>query len=338
MKSNTYKNKFKIEKLKQNNIAQKIKAINQIEDKEERINQLIDIFMEQDNSFPMDTSSKLISYNFGKENHESLNFPGQYKMHLPTEMETQYTSNLKMDENTLVLLNGIISKLSVLNNEYQSQIPSTSKEDQAFNYRIGIVYRFGLPVITNFVGNFGDETRKEKIIKVGKHKFNALITNINDEEVEKRLNSLSNKINNNEEISIPEALNLSYAAIYSSKKIAKETLTQAIEKFTQAKIENQKLKSIIFQSLKNMVKHRFEDETEIRRLLKMMLEEMIKENMEIMAKYYSEEEFIKREESLLKKNTNLEGENINLKGENTKLKQEIKELKAKLQSNQLYSK
>ena len=222
-----------------------------------------------------------------------------------------------------------------------------------------MIYRFGLPAITNFVGNFGCGTRKEKIIEVGEHKFNTLITNINDEEVKKRLNSVSNKISNNEEISIHEVLNLSYAAIYSSKSIAKETINQAIKKFTQANIRNQKLKYIIFQTLKNMVKHRFEDKTQIRRLLKMMLEEMIKENTEIMAKYYTEEESIKREkrymeteQNLLEENTNLKGENSNLKdenfdlkgenfdlkGENAKLKQEIEDLKAKLHLNQQYNK
>ena len=156
--------------------------------------------------------------------------------------------------------------------------------------------------------------------------------------VKKRLNSVSNKINNNEEISIHDALNLSYAAIYSSKNIAKETINQAIKKFTQANIKNQKLKYVIFQTLKNMVKHRFEDKTQIRRLLKMMLEEMIKENTEIMAKYYTEEESIKREKRYIEAEQNLVEENTNLKDENTELKQEIEDLKSKLHLNQQYNK
>ena len=80
-----------------------------------------------------------------------------------------------------------------------------------------------------------------------------------------------------------------------------------------------------------MVKHRFEDKTQIRRLLKMMLEEMIKENTEIMAKYYTEEECIKREKRYMETEQNLLEKNANLK-------REIEDLKAKLHLNQQYNK
>ena len=63
----------------------------------------------------------------------------------------------------------------------------------------------------------------------------------------------------------------------------------------------------------------------------MMLEEMIKENTEIMAKYYTEEESIKREKRYMETEQNLLEENANLK-------REIEDLKAKLHLNQQYNK
>ena len=56
----------------------KIDSIVQIKDKNERNEMLLDLIMAEDNSFPMDKSTKLIINKFPKENHEELELPGIY--------------------------------------------------------------------------------------------------------------------------------------------------------------------------------------------------------------------------------------------------------------------
>ena len=274
-----------------------IEKIKKQKDDNERLNILVDIFWIQNNAFPMDTSMKLITHNLGKENHESLNFPGIYIEPLSTEVETAIKTNLRMDELSLIAADGITTTMSnVLGNEYQAELPTPKKEEITLFYRTGATYRYGYTVLINYVGNFGSKKETEEIIEVGEHKFNALLTNINDDEVEKRLNSVSNKIDNREKLPTQEALNLSYASIYPSEYIAKSTIKKVVEKFTEAKIDNSKVKSIIFHTIKNMVKHRFrDDEKQARRLLKMMTKQMMTEHYKHMANFYDFEETVERE-------------------------------------------
>ena len=133
-----------IEKIKkQKNISRIIEMSEEIKDDNERLNILVDIFWIQNNAFPMDTSMKLITHNLGKENHESLNFPGIYIEPLSTEVETAIKTNLRMDELSLIAADGITTTMSnVLGNEYQAELPTPKKEEITLFYRTGATYMY----------------------------------------------------------------------------------------------------------------------------------------------------------------------------------------------------
>ena len=150
---------------------------------------------------------------------------------------------------------------------------------------------------------------------------------------------IRNRINNNKEFSINEALHIGYVSIYASKDIAKEVIDESVNLFAKTNIDNSDLNLTIFRVLNNMIKHRFrDDETKARELIKMNIETLTEQDINELPHFSNmeraimeEKEFNKKLQDMIRKKEDVIAENEKVITENekliNKLKAEIEQLK-----------
>ena len=239
------------------------------------LDSIVDAVMKEDNSFPMDSSVRLINTAFPKEQHEVLGIPGKFVGGVNTSVETMWGDKLKADIASLVLPDEKVKLISIVNSEHQNEFPDDDKLKIIFKYDIGFVYEHGIQCISVIFGNFGSMEDGEIVREIYGVKKSLFVININDEKIQEKLNTITDKVNTNQVVSVEDAINLGHSVIFSSKKVAKDNIKTAVALFKNAKFKDVRLKNVTLRVISNMVRHRFrDDENEVRRLLKMLYEDL----------------------------------------------------------------
>ena len=144
---------------------------------------------------------------------------------------------------------------------------------------------------------------------------------IDDEEISKRLKKLTNIIENNNNLSITNALNFAVIAIFVEGKQKKKIMEKLVQLFTQIQIDST-LQINLHHILKKMIKKHFEnDKNKCKEMLTMISESIFGTNYEgLICKEIDELRIKEKEEEIEYYKQQLE-----------KSKQEIENLKKQLE-------
>ena len=209
------------------------------------------------NKDPRDTSLKTLALDEEVYFHETLELPGKIEQPIRTEVVTKNNEFRRMDLANIVLPAGQTKSRCAQDYEFQSKFPDNIKQNRIHDYVTTTTSLTKLPCMPLLIGNFGKRFKKhdEVCLKAKEFKFNAFIRNINDDEVKKKLNTITNKVNNNKVFQTGDAYDIAFTAIFASDEIAENVIKKAVEVFCNVEINDLKVKINVRQAIINMIKH-----------------------------------------------------------------------------------
>lgn len=196
----------------------------------EKIKKLVDEMMCENNDDPYDSSFRFTDQFYPDELHISLRFPGVFVKTLNNDVFTKNNRNLKADSVKLVLPDDTLPCKSILNVEHQSYALTRDKIHSLYDYKIHLISRYNIPAICVVVTNIGegDETL---ILDSHGDAFKVYLRVITDEDINQRLNNLISKVNNNQDLSVVDALDFINILLFSRKKVAKQHTCEVVDLF-----------------------------------------------------------------------------------------------------------
>ncbi|WP_407381619.1 hypothetical protein [Methanobrevibacter sp.] len=200
------------------------------------LNELVEMMMNERNHNPHDYCFRLISSKYPKETHNVFNFPGEYANSLKLDVFTENGRNLKMDCAQLVMPKGDITCKSTINVEHQSYPLLDDKIAVLYDYKLFLIHQTNIPsnsvVITNI-----DPGKQILCFETHDQIYKIRFIVVTEEDISKRLTMLENIIKIKRQLSIEEALNFVYDAIFVDDEIAAEILEKLADLFSKSKME-----------------------------------------------------------------------------------------------------
>ena len=253
--------------------------VNEKLDNEISLDEFVSQMMEEQNHNPKDYCFRYMVDVYPRESHEILNFPGSYVNKIKRMVYTEDGRNLEMDCAQLIMPEGEITCKSTINVEHQSTLPSKNKIDTIYDYKIGLIHETNLPSNSIIITHINPG--KDKIWKKSHDQvyYNHYIV-IDDEDISKRLKRLTNIIENNNDLSITNALNFAVIAIFVEGKQKKKIMEKLVQLFTKIQIDST-LQINLHHILKKMIKKHFEnDKNKCKEMLTMISESIFGTNYE----------------------------------------------------------
>jgi hypothetical protein len=285
------------------------------------IKKIVDkMIAEKVNTKPYDFLFRRNSEAYPRTNHEVLGLPGIFKQIENPNVFTVDEKSLQQDLVESVLPDGeIIMQESTIGVEQQAYLITPEKTEAIYSYKHHNIKKHEKPSICVIVTNIDYKT-DELLCKINSEFFTIKIIFYNQDRIDKILNTLSKKDYSTEEMSEADFLNLVHCIIFSVKDNAKETIEKIVKIFVSCeKIQDQHQLDLHL-ALKIMIKYRYNDEKEIRRLLTMITRAVNEKQMERALDY----------EQLVLNNKELKSDKDNLEHELAKIKAENKRLREKL--------
>ena len=248
---------------------------------------------------PKDLSLKTLALDEEVCFHESLELPGKIEQSIRTEVVTENNELRRMDLANIVLPAGQTKSRCAQDYEFQAKFPNNVKQERIHDYVTSTTSLTKLPCMPLLIGNFGKRFKKhdEVCLQAKEFKFNAFVRNVVDDEVKKRLNSITNKVNNNEKFLSRDAYDIAFTAIFASGEIAEDMIEKAVEMFCNAQIDDLKVKINVRQALTNMIKHIHKgNDAKIEEMIKMMIQKVTEKEKEELGQYYRFEEYIEADQ------------------------------------------
>ncbi len=251
----------------------------------EKIKRIVDEVMAQKNDNPRDSTFRFLQSYYGEAQHESLRYPGKFLKSLGTEVFTPDNRNRKMDGAEMVMPDDTIPVKSTLNAEQQTTIVTPDKKDSLYDYKLELVFKYKMPCLNVILTNIGD---KDHTVIYESHgdAFKVHVRVFNDEEIYKRLNTLSYNIEHKKILSLIEVLDFAYILLFAQENKAKEYSKKVVKLFGEVKFMDKRLQADIYHVLKKLIRLHFrDDELKTRELLAMITESVHPEAIKMESTY-----------------------------------------------------
>lgn len=170
--------------------------------------------------------------------------------------------------------------------------------------------------------------------------FKVYIRVFTDEEISKRLNTLSDKIKSKKELSEIEVLDFAYILLFAQENKAKEYTKKVVDLFSEVKNLDYALQLDIHYVLKKLIRLHFrDDKTKTRELLTMITKAVhpnVLDSMTTLERMNKKVEFMQDELSKMDDELILKNDEIIKKDDEiTRMDNEISKLKEKLKENNI---
>jgi hypothetical protein len=236
------------------------------------LDELVDMMMKEQNHNPKDYCFRFIVSVYPKESHKTFNFPGKYMNKVKTEVYTEDGRNLWMDCAQIVLPDSDITCKSTINVEHQSTPLNKNKIDTMYDYKIYLIHKTNLPSNSIIITNINPGQNKIIYNSHDQIFYNHYIV-IDEEDISKRLKTLTDIIQNKENLSTVHALNFAVIAIFIDCEQKKETMEKLAYLFSKIEKIEPQLQLDLHHVLKKMIKKHFEDDkNKCKELLKLISE------------------------------------------------------------------
>ena len=240
------------------------------------------MILKKDIHHPNDVSVKYLRTTEARELHYGLNLPGKFVENFPTTIIKRDGSEGEMD--WLILAdpdNERLFERTLINVEFQTRRVTPQKIKTIADYRDYSKTYYGLPVLTIII--IFDEAEYKASVKEYKATASDILRPIYIHmplsEIEKRLNNLKIKIQNNEKLSLKEAFDFAFLPMFVPKKKSK-SLTEKISKlFSKEKTITGTLRNDIAYVLGIMIRKYFDATKKGKELLKLIEREIKKSDL-----------------------------------------------------------
>ena len=301
-----------------------------------QINQIVDaVIAEKNTKKPFDFLFRRNSETYPKTTHQVLGLPGIFKQVETPTVYTQDGRSLQQDYVESVLPDGkSILKESTVGVEQQSYLVDPDKSEIIFWYKLENIKKHEKPSIPVIVTNIDYKT-DELICKINGEVFNIKVIYYSPERIDKILNTISAKDYSKEEMSEADFIKLVHCLIFATKEHAEDVIKRVVNIFASCEKIQDKHQMDLHLALRIMIKYRFKEEKELRRLLTMITravnenkicdfldyQELLQKSTETISEIKSENARIKSE------NARIKSENAEIKSENAELKKKLREIK-----------
>jgi len=236
-----------------------------------------------------DKSFRFLADQHTGDMHLNLKLPGKFIRLLQNDVAKDPKSNIRMDLLELVGPDGdSITEETVINLEHQSTKLDSEKLEQISKYKDYSKCKFKNPILSAVATPFSPEEQKQEYKSTESDITKPKILCMDYKELQKRLNTLKRKINNNEKIENHTLLDFGIIAIFIREN-KYPVLKELCELFKKAKNIPKELERDLVLVLESMIKTQLKNNNEqIRELLNMIGKdiETAKRGMRI---YYEEE-------------------------------------------------
>lgn len=249
-----------------------------------------------------------------------LGLPGIFKKIETPNVFTHDGRSLQQDFVESVLPDGKnIMQESIVGVEQQSYLVDPDKTEAIYWYKLENIKKHKKPSIPVIVTNINYKT-DELICKINGEVFNIKVIYFSPEKIDKILNTIMEKDYSKEEMSEADFIKLVHCLTFATKDKSKEVIEKVVNIFVAC----EKIQGIhqmdLHLALKIMIKYRFKEERELRRLLTMITRAVSEKRIC---------EFLDFED-MLQKNTEKDQVIAEIKSENAEKDQKIAELNQKI--------
>lgn len=293
---------------------------------EKLVNEIIDsIMQEKTNTKPFDFLFRRTGEFHPQSNHIALGMPGTFKK---IESPTVFTLNGRSPQQDLVesvLPDGIIlHQEAIYNFEHMSYLMDPEKAEVFYQCKISTINKHDKPCILYLITNIDYKT-DELIYKINGEAFSIKIIYISQDQIEETLNTISKIDYSKEELSEVDFVRLMHCLIFAQKKEARNVVKRVIKIFRSIKNIRQEYHIELHLGLTTMIKYHFDEEKEIRELLKMISEVMTDEELRELSTFDNQlkryEEKLQLKDEIIEKQGEIIEEmkkELNAKNENVK--------------------
>ena len=203
--------------------------------------------------------------------HHYFRLPGRFIRNYTTRIVRRDGSEGDMDWLILVevYVNGSVERI-LINVEFQSSRVTKKKIKIISDYNDYAKTYYGLPVLSIVIITDGFESSEKEYSIVDSEILRPVYFYISQEDIIKRLNNLEEKINNNEQLSDDEGLDMVFVAMFASRRDAEEITKKLAKLFLNDKSLIGPLKDYIGYGLSIMIKKNVKNTNEIMEFLKML--------------------------------------------------------------------
>lgn len=217
-----------------------------------------------------------------------------------------------------------------MNLEHQSTPVSEEKIQIIGDYNIQQIADERLPTFNVIASHIDKEKSVQKYKRTPTSTTELYFVNLGEENIQQRLNTVSNIIRNNEKhLTTKDALNLGLIVLFAPRKKSRQITRKVVNLYIQIKNMPKKLEYTLYCVINAMINAFFDDEKEHEELIKMINNET--EN-EIIGRFETEIRTQNRLQDLEQAKNELTEENKQLKNQNNELIDKIKKLEKQLET------
>lgn len=269
---------------------------------------------------PFNFGFKTMYDSFGEELHINLEIPGIFYEKREVKIFFDDGTILEADACYIIHPDYItIFEPMIVILEHQSSPVDFNKIKIISQYELGKIIKEKLPPLTVIASHHDKAKSVQLWDRTPSYTTKPLFLDLGREDNRKRLSSVSNIINNNEDLSIVDALNIGIIPLFAPRDKALEITEEVIKLYIKSDIGNDDLVFTLYSVLYAMIDAYSKYEDDFQRLISMINE---KTKDEIIAKFdlyknamdevkFYKQQFLKADERI----NNLESRNQNLESE-----------------------
>ena len=285
---------------------------------------------------PFDLGYAVMYNEYPKELHNLLNVPGIFRRKANRKVYFKDGSVGEMDSSYIIDSDfKIIFEPMVANGEHQSTPVGKDKIQMIGYYGIQQIHDENLPQFSYVASHISKEKHEQIYKRSPTDIIEPYFLDLGEEDNKKRLNNVRKIINQQENISNEDALNLGVIALFAPRNEAQK-ITEEVVMLYVSIVDNlsRKMESTLYSVLYAMVDAYFDDINEYWRVMTMLKENTSQESVE---KFESVSIFKNKVSELEQENSiangkiaDLEKANDSANGKIANLEAEIKDLKSQL--------
>lgn len=217
--------------------------------------------------------SFFIMYNeFPKGLHENLNVPGIFRRKSNVKVQLNDGTILEMDASYTIDPDfKIVFEPMIVNLEHQSTPVNKDKIKTISSYSLQQIHDEKLPPLSVIVSHIDEKEHVQTFQRTPSFITKLYFITLDEKDIEKRLNNLTNKINQQIELTDNDALDLGIIALFAPRHKAKKITEKVIKLFN--KISNKlskKMQLTIYTVLYVLTDAYCDEENEFRRMINML--------------------------------------------------------------------
>lgn len=274
---------------------------------------------------PFDFGYNVMYNEYPKELHKVLNVPGIFRRKANEKVYFKDGSIGEMDSSYIIDPDSkTIFEPMVANGEHQSTPVGKDKLKMISRYGIQQIHDENLPQFSYVASHISREKHEQIYFRSPTDIIKPFFLDLGEENIEKRLNNVKKIINQQENISSEDALNLGIIVLFAPRCRAKEITEDVVGLYIAISDRiSQKMESTLYSVLYAMVDAYFDDENEYWRVINMLKDNTSQESVE---KFESVEIFKNKVSELEKVNASANGKIADLERANASANGKISDL------------